>query len=394
MAIRLSMTRRSRRGLEFSDLQLLGFLIAVAYWPGLSFGAVGSRWTVLCVALPIMLCLHEIRPTRYHFGILALIGWGFFSLMWTPVGYDGIFALIQLITICGCFCLGSVYPNLGGLYRGMGLGLIVSSGLCILQAMHYEPVQIVADGSPPPGLFINPDMLGELCIVVLIALLLTRQYWIATLTLPALILSQSRTAMVAGAICALVYVVRSGRLKWLWALPLPILMIYAIAPYKWAVNPTGGGRIDLWLDTIQGLSFWGHGIGSYYSTFIVHATHLDAFHYQPDVAHNELLQTAFELGIPATLLALYLVVALWKNAGETEQYLLLAFAAICMLAFPLHNPATAALFGVVAGHSSRARDNILGSVDRGGLPLYKRGKSAYLNAIRKRGSIIPLFPRV
>jgi O-antigen ligase len=196
-----------------------------------------------------------------------------------------------------------------------------------------------------------------------------------------MVLSQSRTAMVAGAICVLAYVAPRARWKSFLAIPPLILMVYAIAPYKWQVTPDGGGRISLWLDTLNGITFFGHGIGSFYSAFIATATHIDTFHYQPDTAHNDLLQFAFELGIPATFLAVALLLVLWKVAGETERIILLAFAIIGLLAFPLYNPATAAVFALVAGYSSRNWDNLRRPMVRSRYSLHPWRGQAYYDRI-------------
>ncbi len=375
-------------------MQLFGFLIAATFWPALSGAANASRWTMLCVAVPVGLFFVKLPPLGSPQWIVAgLLSWATLSLTWTPVLYDGIFRLAELAILAGCFLIGSA-TNVGAFYRGLAYGLGISSVICILQALGYEPVQIVADGAPPSGLFINPDMLGELCIVVLIGLLAYRMYPLIWMVLPALVLSQSRTAMVAGAICVLGYASLRGKWKYFLAIPLLILMVYAIAPTKWQLNPDGGGRISLWLDTIQGMTFFGHGVGSFYTTFIKFATHIDPFHYQPDTAHNDYLQFIFELGFPAAAVAAVGLSMLWWKANEPEKLVLLAYAVICFLAFPLHNPATASVFAVVAGYSTRNWHAVRRPMVRGRYSLHPWRGQAYLDRIGESVEPVSVLQRV
>ena len=359
---------------------LLGFLITATFWPYVDGAGTVSRWAVLCVAVPIGLFWVRVIP----FPALLVVGllgfWATLSLIWTTVFDDGIYQLAQFAVIAGCLVIGTSVRSLRAFYTGAAYGLAISSFIAILQFLGYEPVQTTLWGTdigphqvPPSGLFINPDLLGEICIVVLVGLWTYRQYWMTILVLPGLILSQSRTAMVAAVICVLAYAWPRARWKSLLAIPLLIAIVYAIAPYKWHIETLGGGRLDLWLDTLQGLTFWGHGVGSFYSTFIKYATHVDTFHYQPDNAHNDLLQFTFELGVPAAVALVATLSVVWWQAFEPERLVLLAFAVIGMLAFPLHEPATAAVFGIVAGYAARNWRDLRYPLGYRKLPLYSGG---------------------
>ena len=353
---------------------------------------------MLCVVSPLALFWVRLSPLPPLWVLGVVLVWATLSLTWTTVFDDGVYELAQLAVIAGCFALGSACSSLRSLYTGAAYGLAISSGVAILQYLGYDVVQttqIVADTGPhrlpPSGLFINPDFLGEICIVVLIGLVIYRpsptegskapQYWTTILVLPGLLLSQSRTAMVAAAICVLAYVVPRAMWKSFLAIPLLIAIVYAISPYKWHVLTMGGGRLDLWIDTVQGLSFWGHGVGSFYTTFIKYATHVDTFHYQPDTAHNDYLQFIFEFGFPAALVMAATLSVVWWKAFESERLVLLAFAVIAMFAFPLHNPATAAVFGIVAGHAARNWNNLRFSLGSRGLSLYSGSGQAYTDRV-------------
>lgn len=49
---------------------VLGFLVAVAYWPGLISAAVVPRWAILAVALPL---LSWLDPRQIRLGIAGAL---------------------------------------------------------------------------------------------------------------------------------------------------------------------------------------------------------------------------------------------------------------------------------------------------------------------------------
>lgn len=148
---------------------LLCFIVAVTFWPGMAGAADASRWASLCVLVPIGLFFVVIRPTVIHVIGALLIGYMALSMLWTPVGFDGVAELMQVAVIAGMFLIGHETDDLTPLYRGLGLGLWVSSGIAIAQWLGYEPVVIVAPDNTP-GLFINPNTMGEIAAVVILGL--------------------------------------------------------------------------------------------------------------------------------------------------------------------------------------------------------------------------------
>jgi hypothetical protein len=327
---------------------LVGILLAVTFWPGLSGAAEASRWATLCLLVPTALFFVRVELTVIHLLGGLLFIYALASIIWTPVRFDGVAELMQLTILAGAFLIGAG-GKIEGLWNGLGLGLLVSSAVCIAQAFNIQPVTNLGGGDPA-GLFINADVLAEITAVVFIALVFERS-WLAVGLLPALILSDSRSAIVA------VFVVGAcaGWCKWRWRVlyGLPLLAGAALlTAHKWFQIVSTTSRLDIWRDTWDGLSLWGNGIGSFYSTFPAYATHLDQL-YQPAHAHNDLLELAFNFGIVFATVAALLLLAVYWYADFKDKMLLTAMGTMSMVGFPLHSPSTVFVFGIVAGCAAR-----------------------------------------
>src|ERR1017187_1438633 len=187
----------------------VGFILAATYWPGLSGAAEASRWASLCLLVPIALFFVRVEWTAVHVVGSLLFGWAVLSLLWTPVWYDGVAALMQLTILAGAFLIGAS-RGAGSLWKGLGCGLLFSSIICIVQALGFQPV---ADtGAASSGLFVNPDVLAEITAVVFIALILERLWWLAAGFTPALVLSDCRSALLAVFVAGTLIVWR----RWRW----------------------------------------------------------------------------------------------------------------------------------------------------------------------------------
>ena len=163
----------------------------------------------------------------------------------------------------------------------------------------------------------------------------------------------------------------------LYGLPLLVGGVLLTAT-KWSNGDSP--RLDMWHDTLAGLTTWGNGIGSFYSAFPKYAT-LTSDLYQPAHAHNDLLELAFELGIIPAVVAALLVLALAWRANFKEQMLLIALGIMSMVGFPLHSPSTVFVFGIVAGCTARNWSVLRAFKFGGGYNLYKgRERSDYAAA--------------
>ena len=207
---------------------LLGFIVAATFWPGLANAANGSRWATLYVAVPTALFFVRIVPNSVYVVLGLLLVWAEFSQLWTPVHADGINALFQFGVIACAFLVAHNTEDLRPLYSGLGLGLWISSGIAIAQTFGYYPVAVVNNGGPASGLFVNPDVFGEISIAVLVGLIADRTWWIAAVVVPSIILSECRSAILGG--------VGDGEPQYCFP-PSPLRFLFA--------RPTNGLRIPV-----------------------------------------------------------------------------------------------------------------------------------------------------
>jgi hypothetical protein len=372
-------------------LAFVGLISAAAFWPGMAGAAGDARWTALYVALPASLCFVELRPNRMYWLGAAFLALASLSLFWTTVPLDGIAAMMQLMVLACAFLLAHSYEDARPFYSWAGLGLWVSSGIAILQALGYEPV-IKAWTNHDTGLFVNQNIMGECAAVVFVALVADRTWWIALGVLPALVLSDCRAAWLA-VLCCLIF---AGWQRWPKLQPILLLSpaLAGIVVYTHRGFGSLWERVEMWKDTAAGLTWFGHGIGSYYSTFGAHASIIDTSSYQVWHAHNDLLELAFELGIPGVALAFTFGALIFWQAAERERVVLIALGVVSFLAFPFHDPATVAIFGIMAGHVARHWDIVRDRQLRGGPALYGRRKRFALGRTRDSGTFIPVQSRL
>ena len=385
---------RSRLGCAFSKspLPILGFGIAVAFWPAMMGAEDSSKWVAAFVLLPLCLFAMCVKPNAIHWALLALFAWADLSLLWTTVPKDGLAALIKLAVIGIAFLVGSGSETTRPFYRWCGLGLWISSGIAIAQWFGYHPV-VTGPYPDPSGLFINPNLLAELAAPVLVALLYDRAWWVAIGVLPAVWLPQCRAGILALALTMLCYLGKRWPGRTVLAIPVAAAVVFVLTPMPWLATPFGSERFTIWREVLNGLitSPWrGFGIGSFYATFPKFDTALDWWQVTWH-AHNDVLEYAFELGIPAMVFALGIIAAILYMAQERERLVLLAIGITALFGFPLHTGATAVLFGVVAGHAARGWHHIGIGELLGRCALYGRGREFRLWANGGSGAGLSAF---
>ena len=314
----------------------LGLLTAAAYWPGVFSPAVTPRWAILWLAVPILLLWRPVpqRIALAHVLGALFIGWAAVSVAWSASAFDSVGATFILILLAACFCLGQ-NANLRPLYIGAALGLAISSGVAIVQAIGWHDAR-------PPGLFVNPNLMGLGAALVVVALVSERIWWALPLVAPALILSGSRTAIVAAAVPLAVK----------WARGPSLLILAAVAVFC-LIGRHGSiqERLDIWSGSLAGFSWLGHGAGSFWVAYRDFDPRIAPTGF-PEHAHNEFLTTLFELGPIGLALLVAFIASLWGQI-TTARLVLIAFVLEMMADAPLHYPLTAMLGAVAAGGAAR-----------------------------------------
>lgn len=327
-------------------LSILSFAISALYWPGIAGAATTPRWSVMAVAIPFLLKPHRVTVT--HLWGLSIIGLAAASMLWNPAPLDGVGALLSLCILAGCFCFGNQLDDLRPLYIGAGLGLWVSSIIAMLQFFGFA---VLPTYTPVSGLFVNGNFMSEAAALLVVAAVAERIWWLVPGLLPALFLTDARGAILA---CTMGLMVHYRR-KWRWLIGIMIVMaaaavVLTTAKIYW---PGIDERLLIWESTWNGLTFFGHGIGSFWTTYPQFDLRAHPWS-MPEYAHNEFLTVAFELGV----IGFALFVGFWLTLIgpiNTSRLILIALLMEACFAFPTHLPTTGFIGLVAAGHAVRSR---------------------------------------
>jgi len=345
---------------------LLGFLVSALYIPGLINPAHGPRWALILGIIPWLLKPQAGSPAHW-FGA-AFLTWSAITIIWSPAVLDGIHQAFILAAWAALFLYGAQAESLRPFYIGAGIGIGLSSILAVMQAMGIEPLPYVFPF--PRGLFVNGNYLAEAAALVLVAAVSERLWWLIPALLPALFLPRAKGALLAAG---------AGLAAWLWnrsrvaAIALvafscaAVVAIIVTAP---ETNDAEGERWLIWGSTFNGITWLGHGLGSFRTVF-------PAFDLRelptgtPEYAHNEALQIAFDQGLIGLFLALVFVITL-AGRLDTSRLILIALAVEAAFAFPLHMPTTAAIGFLAAGYACRRGALFLGFEPFGRKGVYAR----------------------
>lgn len=326
----------------------IGFLVMVAYVPGVTGAALPTGWAAMWLVTPFLLLFHEIpRLTVVHWLGLMTLAYAVLSLLWFP---NGLWGLMKLAAMTSVFVYASSLNDIRLVLRGLALGLGVSAIVVVFQAFGVPVVYSAT--IKPAGLFINSNALAEASALVLLLLIAARMWVWLPVAIPGLIYS-SRAVML-GLIVAM--------LAWVWdrsrkaAIALVITSAVALgvvaAYFPFGFLSSVDQRLDLWRDTIDGLTWRGWGIGSFDFLYPMLASHVNTMESRPQYAHNDALQLLFELGIGALPLLVMALMLLGVKDDNRPAYA--CFLVISLFGFPSYLPVTGFLAAFLAGRLSRA----------------------------------------
>lgn len=332
----------------------LGFGVSVAYIPGWTGASISTGYLFLMFVLPMVLLFIEIPVTRFHLiGSLFLL-YVCVSLSWSLNFHIAFFILLQVLLAGIVFCLGSAIKDLKAIFVGLGLGLGVSAVISILQYFSLDQDLIYTSGRYSAGLFVNPNVLCEFSAIMLVSFIVFKLWWWIPVALPGLIIIHSRAALLSLFVCLLI---------WLWRFKLISVMIILsgfafigfTSNYLNFKSTSIIERFDMWMDTIRGLSFFGHGVGSFELMFPKYAVNIDIAQHTLRHAHNDWLQLVFEFGIMA-LVPVVLFFQILRIKNDNQKYILYSIGIISLFSYPLHVPAIMFIGFLVAGNLTRMDD--------------------------------------
>lgn len=325
-------------------LFLLGFGVITVYIPGILGASISTGWLFLFIVAPILLLYCEIK---LGFGFI-FICYAALSLIWTEILNIAWFSLLKLIMLGCVFWIGQNIKDLTPIFKGLALGLGVSVLVTVANKLGFI-TDVYSLNSMAAGLFVNPNIYSEISAILFISLLIFKLWWWIPITLPGLILVQSRTAFVG--LGAGLFILLWGYNKSYAIASTLVLFIIAAILYKGGFAlPSIHERFDMWADTIQGIKILGNGVGSYEPLFPYYATHIDTELARPKYAHNDLLNIIFEFGI-GSVLFLMVIFNVFKTK-RLELVILITIFVISLFTYAIYVPVTAFIAFLVAGNIS------------------------------------------
>ncbi len=321
-------------------IALLGFGVAITFWPGLMSAAVVPRWCLIALGLPLVSWLDPrcLGPVTLAL-LIAYVGYAGVSLLWAPDPMAGSNDLFRVLIFAGCVLAGANVEDPTMFMRAMGWGVTLSSVLIVMQSAGWSGI---AQATPPAGLFYNRDFAAELAAVFFVWAVFSRDIPLAVMLAIPLAVCGSRIAL---ACAALGFV--SARPRWA-VLPVMIMGATVVSLTLWHPEKltTLMARMDIWEFTLFGVTPFGEGLGGF-------AVAQPVWEY----AHSDLLQSFYELGIGALPLLAIMVLAL-RAVDLPIRAAMACLVGEYATAFPLHLPATALVAGVLVGHLARKRVDV------------------------------------
>lgn len=370
----MSCSFRSR--LPTFALPFSAFLVTTAYLPAIAGFAVTPRWAVLALMLPLLLCFTRINLTIGHLYGIAFLLYATASSAWTTVPLDALDELAKLLILATAFCLGSETEDIDHVYLWFAAGICVSAAVASAQFAGLQPVEVIHGLTGRSGLFGNKNFLGEAAALALVGALpllgdRPKDPWRWVLYLGcavALALANCRGAWLGLALAGIVWLWPRHRLAAVAAVVAALIVLRVALGIS--VNGSSYQRLAIWLDAWDGLTLWGRGAGQLYATLPEHGPRLISQLTRTAHAHSDILEAIYDYGIGAIILLAIFAFALagpHQPKDERSRLVLVAFIGAGLVGFPLHQPATAFLAALVAGHLCGQRRRLcLYELGRGG----------------------------
>lgn len=323
----------------------LGFILATCFVPGYTGASIPTQWVVLSVLLLPSLWKDGWFHSFCKLG-LVFCAYAVGTVVDAQSKYTSVLGLWYVAIWALAFWWGNTRPYLAPLWKGLALGLGVSSAVAIAQTLGYHPVES-ADGAT--GLLYNSNVLAASATLVIIALACYRFWWFIPFPAVGLVLAHSRGAFLVLALTAIAKYVH-------WLAALAILVASALA-FNLFLDPSNSDRLQIWGMAIRGFTFFGWGPFAFDDVYFI-ATRLHGpqmFHME--FVHNDYLQLAFEYGIGSLLVFAIFGAALTRTT-MAEWPVFFAFAIYATFWFPLYSPLTAFIGCACAGHLLRRYDPI------------------------------------
>lgn len=327
----------------------LGFGLAAAYVPNAYADAHVGRWAVAWVGVAALLWL--CGRAQWSWSGAALLGLAGVSVLWAPEPLNATLGLLQLILLAGAFVVGCA-GGAKAVFEGFAWGMVLNAAIAVPEFFGWHPIEHWK-GVMPSALFGNKDFLAEAALLAVTPLLYQKRWLMAAAISPALLLPLDRAVIFAAGIVAFIAAARWSKAVAFYAAATALILIAAYSALPGRLGSLND-RAMIWSDSARGLTLFGRGIGQFYNTYPENSQLEPLEVIRPDHAHNDLLELAYELGVPGLALALAFVFGVLIGPFGWEKLAFIELCAIGLFAFPLHNAATAILGLLAAGGVYRA----------------------------------------
>lgn len=261
---------------------------------------------------------------------LAFICYAAASVLWVPK--HTLESSVFLVTLVLAFWLGYFLRSMCWLWVGF------CSFLCINLAFHlWEDAW---------GVYGNPNYFGCALAIGLASALAYRLWPFLPVLAGGLWLTQSRGAIL-GASAALFI--------WAWpkykatAICLVGLGVVAILNSSHGQADGMWQRLGIWQDTLNHLTIWGAGWGSFYEAYWTFPIKTNMGFARAGHAYNDLLELTFELGLGVVLLWAFVIKIMSESTHETKL-IIWTYLACALTFFPLYVWPIGPLVAATLGH--------------------------------------------
>lgn len=335
-------------------ITVLAFLSVIAIVPGYPLGAIDARWGVVGAGSAIIWAFARSRGPAgpAHWLGAALFLWIIIGLSWSVSEWETLGGLLRFAALGFAFLLATSIDDLTPFWRGLVGGAVLSAIVMATQMIGL----LGAPGGMAAGLFAGKSPAAEIAVLGLIGIAAIARanndktfLLMGSAPIGCILWLRSREAVLALAAAAVVWsIARYGRRL---ALSVIGFLAFCIVPIGLSLLVTGHlgqfmDRITIWQKIVPHVGPWGDGLGAL-------AIAAPAW----ESAYNEFLQFAFELGVGSALIWGIALYALGADR-PSERAALAAILAMCCVAAPLHNPATAFAAAILAGHLCGVHDRV------------------------------------
>jgi hypothetical protein len=267
------------------------------------------------------------------FWLGAIIPAGSAAAAYTDVG------LWQMTLVLVAFCYGRGFESLEPLWRGLAVGLSISSAVAIAQAFGWAAIPFQTNDPPrPAGLLFNPALQSYAIALVSLSLADKRNWLYLPAMLPGLVLAHSRGGWLVLAIGLAARIING----YAAAVTLVISGVAAI----YFAGMSDQLRLATWKTSYENLKLFGNGAGAFANvTFSIP----DVGMVYPVHVHNDYLELAYEYGILALIPYLVIGAALCRTR-RPDWHVFVGYCALATFYFPLYCAPLAFLGSALAGH--------------------------------------------